>query len=105
MDEVTIYLFLGHDKESKRALEEALKAAVIAEKEYGIDIRILPVYASNIIDDLPRIHVESFTVSIGRYASMHEILDRIIDAISAKDFSESALSLPAVASTCTINIK
>ncbi len=100
-DEITIYLFLDHGKESRRALEEVLKAVEIAEKEYRINVRVLPVYANNIIDNLPRIHVESLTVSVGRYASVHEILDSIIDAISAKDFSESILSLPAVASTYT----
>ncbi len=98
-DEVTIYLFLDHGRESKRALEEVLRAAEIAEKEYRISVRVLPVYVTDIIDKLPRIHVESLIVSVGRYASVNEILDSIIDAISAKDFSESIFSLPAVAST------
>ena len=104
-DEVIIYLFLDTSNKSKRALEEALKAARIAEKEYQIYVRIIPVYASEVVDKLPRIHVESITVSVGRYASVDEILNSIIEAVSSRDFAESALALPAVASIYKVGLK
>ncbi len=101
-DEVTIYLFLDTSSESRHALEEALKAAEIAEKEYNMSVRIIPIYADEIIEGLPRIHVESLVVATGRYATVDEILGKILDAISSKDFSETIMALPAVASTYNV---
>ncbi len=99
-DEVTIYLFLDKSSESRHALEESLKAAEIAEKEYGMNVRIIPIYVDEITEGLPRVHVESLVVSTGRHATVDEILGKIIDAISSSDFSETILALPAVASLC-----